>query len=98
MTTRRAPSRIIPRAFPGITPDEVQELISHSKIFNYTPGTVLCREDEVETIFYMILEGEVEVTKVREDKPISELNTRVRLSDTSIVLEGNAICLAMPVK
>ena len=63
MTTRRAPSRIIPRAFPGITPDEVQELISHSKIFNYKPGTVLCREDEVETIFYMILEGEVEVTK-----------------------------------
>lgn len=63
MTTKRAPSRIIPRAFPGITPDEVQELISHSKVNNYPPGTVLCREDAIETIFYMILEGEVEVTK-----------------------------------
>ena len=63
MTTRRAPSRIIPRAFPGITPDEVQKLISQSKVHSYLTGTVLCRENKVETTFYMILEGEVEVTK-----------------------------------
>ena len=63
MTTRRAPSTVIPRAFPGITPDEVQELVSHSQVHNYTTGTVLCQEDKVETTFYMILEGEVEVTK-----------------------------------
>jgi signal transduction histidine kinase len=63
MTTRRAPSRIIPRAFPGITPDEVQKLIAHSKVHSYPTGTVLCQEDKVETTFYMILEGEVEVTK-----------------------------------
>ncbi len=63
MTTRRAPSRIIPKAFPGITPDEVQELITHSHVHNYPAGAVLCRENKIETIFYMILEGEVEVTK-----------------------------------
>ena len=63
MTTRRAPSKIIPRAFPGITADEVQELIVHSRVERYPTDTVLCREDEVEAIFYMILEGEVEVTK-----------------------------------
>jgi len=63
MTTRRAPSKIIPQAFPGITPDEVQELISRSQVHSYTAGTVLCHENKVETIFYMILEGEVEVTK-----------------------------------
>jgi len=63
MTTKRAPSRIIPRAFPGITPDEVQELISHSQVHSYPSGTVLCRENATEKIFYMILEGEVEVTK-----------------------------------
>ena len=63
MTTRRAPSKIIPRAFPGITADEVQELIVHSQVRSYPAGSVLCREDEIETIFYMILEGEVEVTK-----------------------------------
>jgi signal transduction histidine kinase len=63
MTTRRAPSRIIPRAFPGITPDEVQELISHSQVHSYPIGAVLCRENQVESTFYMILEGEVKVTK-----------------------------------
>ena len=41
--------------------------------------------------------GEVEVTKVREDKPITELLTRVLLSDGSVVLEGNAVCYTMQV-
>jgi signal transduction histidine kinase len=63
MTTRRAPSRIIPRAFPGIKPDEIEELIANSQVHSYTPGAVLCRENEIEDRFYMILEGEVEVSK-----------------------------------
>src|SRR5574339_57734 len=63
MTTQRAPSRIIPRAFPGIKPDEIEELIINSQVHSYAPGAVLCREDEVEDRFYMILDGEVEVTK-----------------------------------
>ena len=63
MTTERAPSKIIPRAFPGITPDEVQELISHSQVHSYPTGTILCQEDKVENTFYTILEGEVEVAK-----------------------------------
>ena len=40
--------------------------------------------------------GEVEVTKVREDKPITELITRVLLTDGTIVLDGNAVCYTMP--
>lgn len=63
MTTKREPSKIIPRAFPGITPDEVQELISHSQVHSYPTGTILCQEDKVENTFYTILEGEVEVAK-----------------------------------
>ncbi|MBM3153143.1 MAG: cyclic nucleotide-binding domain-containing protein [Chloroflexi bacterium] len=64
MTTRRAPSRLLPQAFPGISPGEVEELISSSQLQNYGPGTVLCRENAIEDTFYVILEGEVEVTKV----------------------------------
>lgn len=42
--------------------------------------------------------GEVKVTKVREDKPITELETRVFLADGSTVLEGTAVCYTMPLK
>jgi acyl dehydratase len=41
--------------------------------------------------------GEVKITKVREDKPITELDTRVLLADGSVVLEGNAVCYTMPI-
>lgn len=63
MTTRRAPSKIIPRAFPGIRPDEIAELITNSQVHSYAPGSILCRENAVEDRFYMILEGDAEVTK-----------------------------------
>ena len=63
MTTRRAPSKIIPRAFPGIKPSEIEELIVNSQVHSYLPGDILCHEDAVEERFYMILEGDVEVTK-----------------------------------
>jgi signal transduction histidine kinase len=64
MTTVRTPAKIIPRAFPGIRPDEIQELTVNSRVKIYPPETVLCRENAVEQTFYMILEGDFEVTKV----------------------------------
>ena len=64
MTTRRAPSRIIPRAFPGIKPAEVEELIANSQVHAYPPGTILCQENALEDTFYIILEGEAAVTKI----------------------------------
>ena len=41
--------------------------------------------------------GEVEVTKVREDKPITELITRV-LVNGNVVLDGTAVCYTMPLR
>src|SRR6266404_1704555 len=41
--------------------------------------------------------GEVKVTKAREDKPITELETRVFLSDGTVVLDGHAVCYTMPI-
>jgi signal transduction histidine kinase len=75
MTTRRAPSRIIPRAFPGIKPDEIEELIANSSVRSYPPGTILCRENVVEDRFYMILEGEAEVTKSINNSQVRVLKT-----------------------
>ena len=45
-----------------------------------------------------VITGEVVVTKVREDKPITELETRVFLADGSVVLEGHAVCYTMPLQ
>lgn len=40
--------------------------------------------------------GSVEVTKVRSDKPITELKTRVTRDDGTVALEGAALCYTMP--
>jgi acyl dehydratase len=39
--------------------------------------------------------GAVEVTSVREDKPITELETTVTRGDGVVVLEGTAVCYTM---
>jgi len=75
MTTCRAPSKIIPRAFPGIKPDEIEELIANSQVHSYAPGAILCHENAVEDRFYMILEGEVEVAKNINNNEVRLLKT-----------------------
>jgi acyl dehydratase len=40
--------------------------------------------------------GAVEVLKVREDKPITELKTTVTRDDGTVALEGTALCYTMP--
>ncbi len=42
--------------------------------------------------------GAVRVEKVREDKPITELATRVLRDDGTVVLDGTAVCYTMPLK
>src|SRR5688572_24890285 len=75
MTNIRTPARIIPRAFPGIKAEEVQEIIMNSSIKSYESGTVVCREDAVESTFYMILEGDFEVTKLINNRETRLLKT-----------------------
>ena len=40
--------------------------------------------------------GEVKLTGVREDKPITELETRVLLADDTVMLDGTTVCYTMP--
>ena len=42
--------------------------------------------------------GEVKITRVRDDKPVTELETRVFLSNQTVVLDGNAVCYTMPLQ
>jgi acyl dehydratase len=39
--------------------------------------------------------GQVEITAVRTDKPITELTTRVVRDDRTVVLDGTAMCYTM---
>ena len=71
MTHNISPRQVLQRAFPGIPTDEAETMISSGKVHSYPPNTVLCREGAVENTFYIILEGEVQVTKL-----INELETR----------------------
>ena len=80
MTTLRAPSKVIPRAFPGIKPAEVEELVANCQVQSYPQGKVLCRENAAEQVFYMILEGEVQVTKLVNDRE-DRLLTTLRAGD-----------------
>ena len=75
MTTMRAPSKVIPRAFPGIKPAEVEELIANCQVKSYPPGTALCHENATEQTFYMILEGEARVSKLMNEKEDRLLKT-----------------------
>ena len=71
MTHNISPRQVLLHAFPGIPIDEAEAMISSGKVHSYPPNTVLCREGAIENIFYIILEGEVQVTKL-----INELETR----------------------
>ena len=42
--------------------------------------------------------GHVKIIKLREDKPITELETRVVLEDGTTVLEGTAVCYTLPIR
>ena len=41
--------------------------------------------------------GKVEVSQVRQDKPITELRTEVVRDDGTVVLDGDAVCYTMPI-
>jgi len=58
-----APKEVVARAFPGITQLEIDELVLRSQVKSYPEKTVLCREGKLESRFYILLEGLVDVTK-----------------------------------
>lgn len=60
---RTAAHETIRRAFPGIPKAEAEELVAIGEVKTYDSQAVLCKENEVEDIFFVILDGQVEVTK-----------------------------------
>jgi len=58
-----AADKIIRKAFPGIPQREAEELVSIGSVESYPAGKVLCRENAIEDTFFILLEGQVEVSK-----------------------------------
>ena len=58
-----SPRRILRKAFPGIREDEAFEMAAVGRVHDYPAGMVLCHEGANENIFYILLDGQVEVTK-----------------------------------
>jgi signal transduction histidine kinase len=61
------PRQILKRAFPGMRESEAEEMVASGKVVTYPADTVLCQEGALEVVFYILLEGEVVVTKVIND-------------------------------
>lgn len=50
-------------AFKGLDDSELQEMADLTEIRTYPPGHVLCREGAFEDVFYIIADGNAEITK-----------------------------------
>ncbi len=48
--------------FPGLRADTAQRLIEHAPLRECPSGTVLCREGVIETVFFIIVAGEVDIS------------------------------------
>jgi signal transduction histidine kinase len=60
------PLEIMLQAFPGIPREEADELISVGEIRKFPVNTILCHENAIASTFYIILEGNVKVTKMMD--------------------------------
>lgn len=67
MSNAISPRTILCRAFPGIQDSVAEEMIANGRLLEYPAGTMLCREGDIGTTFYIILEGQVKATKVIND-------------------------------
>ncbi len=59
-----SPSEIIQRAFPGIGQNEGEDLARTGDVHTYPAKYILCQEGAIEEIFYILLRGKVQVTKL----------------------------------
>jgi signal transduction histidine kinase len=75
MTQNITPLDILLQAFPGIPEEEAKELVGSGEVHTYPINTILCHEDTYESVFYIILEGRVKVTKVIAHDQLRQLKS-----------------------
>jgi len=50
-------------AFKGLEENELQEMAPLTELHTYSPGHILCHEGAFEDVFYIVADGQVEITK-----------------------------------
>lgn len=50
-------------AFKGLDDAELSQMASLTRIETYPPETILCKEGAYEEVFYIVAEGQAEITK-----------------------------------
>jgi signal transduction histidine kinase len=71
------PLLVLKRAFPGIPESEATDLVDASHTCTFLPQTIICQEGAMESTFYILLEGDVQVTKWindREERVMKQLH------------------------
>ncbi|HNR46080.1 MAG TPA: ATP-binding protein [Anaerolineaceae bacterium] len=64
---------VLRKAFPGILDKEADEMIGSGQVLPFPGNTVICLEGALQTTFYIILEGEVEIRKTINDTEVRVL-------------------------
>ncbi|MCK4978678.1 MAG: cyclic nucleotide-binding domain-containing protein [Anaerolineales bacterium] len=64
MPNGTSPAKVVQRAFPGMREREAEDLARTGDVHTYPAKHILCQEGAVEQIFYILLRGKVQVTKL----------------------------------
>jgi len=56
-------NEILASAFPGLTPEDTDRMVKQGKVQSYPFDTILTHEGAYETTLYILMEGDVKVTK-----------------------------------
>jgi len=62
------PHDLVKRLFPSLNDEERDQLVNLGRVRTYPPDTILCHEGAYESVFYVISEGEVVVTKKFDER------------------------------
>ncbi|MCC7446212.1 MAG: cyclic nucleotide-binding domain-containing protein, partial [Anaerolineae bacterium] len=62
------PHELVKRLFPSLNDEERAQLVNLGRVRTYPPDTILCHEGAYESVFYVIAEGEVIVTKKFDER------------------------------
>ena len=77
MVDKSSLAEILRKAFPGILDSEAEEMITAGRVLTFPPDSILCQEGALEATFYIIMEGEVAVSKSinqSEERVLTKLN------------------------